>query len=41
MLDDILSKYNKTVHKTIKMRPIDVTTDFYVEYDEDSHKKKS
>ena len=31
---------NNTVHKTIKMKSIDVTSDFYVEYNEDSNKKK-
>ena len=36
---DIVNKYNNTVHKTIKMKPIDVTTDFYVEYNEESNKK--
>ena len=31
VLDDIVNKYNHTVHKTIKMKPIDVTSDFYAE----------
>ena len=39
MLDDIVNKYNNTVHKTIKMKPIDVTNDSYVEYNEESNKK--
>ena len=39
VLDDIVNKYNNTVHKTIKMKPIDVTTDFYAECNEDSNKK--
>ena len=39
VLDDIVNKYNNTVHKTIKMKPIDVTSDFYAEYNEDSNKK--
>ena len=30
VLDDIVGKYNNTVHKTIKMKPIDVTSDSYV-----------
>ena len=30
MLDDIVSKYNNTIHKTIKMKPIEVTDDYYV-----------
>ena len=37
VLDDILDKYNNTVHRTIKMKPIDVTSDSYAEYDEDSN----
>ena len=41
VLDDIVNKYNNTVHRTIKMKPIDVTGDFYVECNEDFNKKKS
>ena len=41
MLDDIVDKYNNTVHKTIKMKPIDVTGGFYSEYNEDFNKKDS
>ena len=39
VLDDIVNKYNNTVHKTIKMKPIDVTDDSFVEYNEKSNKK--
>ena len=39
MLDDIVNKYNNTIHKTIKMKPIDVTNDSYVESNEDSNKR--
>ena len=39
VLNDIVNKYSNTVHKTIKMEPIDVTNDSYVEYNEDSNKK--
>ena len=39
VLDDIVNKYNNTVHKTIEMKPIDVTNDSYAEYSEDSNKK--
>ena len=39
VLDDIVNKYNNTVHRTIKMRPIDITDDSYVEYDENPNKK--
>ena len=38
-LDDIVNKYNNTVHRKIKMKPIDVTSDAYVEDNEDSNKK--
>ena len=38
-LDDIVNKYNNTVHRTIKMKSIDVTSDSYAEYNEDSNKK--
>ena len=34
VLDDIINKYNNTVHKTIKMKPIDVTDDSSAEYNE-------
>ena len=39
MLDDIVNKYNNTVHRAIKMKPIDVISDSYAEYNEDSNKK--
>ena len=39
VFDDIVNKYNNTVHGTIKMKPIDVTADSYAEYNEDSNKK--
>ena len=39
VLDDIVDKYNNTVHRTIKMKPIDVTNDFFAEYNEESNKK--
>ena len=38
-LDDIVNKHNNTVHRTIKMKPIDVTSDSYAEYNENSNKK--
>ena len=37
MLDNIVNKYNNTVHRSIKMRPIDITVDSYAEYNEDSY----
>ena len=39
VLDDIVNKCNDTVHRTIKMKPIDVTSDSYTEYNKDSYKK--
>ena len=32
VLHDIVSKYNNTVHRTIKMKPIHVMGDYYAEY---------
>ena len=40
-LDDIVKKYNNTVHNSIKMKPKDVTDIKYVEYFEEKNKKKS
>ena len=34
VLDDIVTKYNNTVHRTIKMKPIEVTDDYYAECNE-------
>ena len=31
VLDDIVNKYNNTVHRIIKMKPIDVTDDSFAE----------
>ena len=39
VLDDIVNKYNNTVHGPIKMKPIYVTDDSFVEYNEESNKK--
>ena len=39
VLGDIDDKYNNTVHRTIKMKPIDVTNDSYVEYNKDFNKR--
>ena len=39
VLDDIVNKYNNTVYKTIKKKPIIVTDDSFVEYNEESNKK--
>ena len=39
VLDNVANKYNNTVHRTIKMKPIDLTSDSYAEYNEDSNEK--
>ena len=39
VLDDIVNKYDKTIHKTIKRKAIDVTGDSYAEYNENPNKK--
>ena len=36
VLDDTVDKYNNTVHRSIKMKPIDVTSDSYAEYNKES-----
>ena len=40
VLDDIVNKYNHTFHRTIKMKPIDVTSDSYAECSENSNVTK-
>ena len=39
VLDDIVNKHNNTVHRTIIMKSIDVTSGSYAEYVEDSNEK--
>ena len=39
MLDNVVDKYNNTVHRTIKMKPVDITGDSYAEYNENPNKK--
>ena len=40
VLDDIVNKYNNTVHRTIKIKPIEVTDDYYAKYNEDPSNKE-
>ena len=40
VLDDTVDKYNNTVHRSIKMKPIDVTSDSYAEYNKESNVTK-
>ena len=39
VLDDIVNEYNNRVHRTIKMKPIDVTSDSYAQDNENVNKK--
>ena len=39
VLDDTVNKYNNTIHRTIKMKSIDVIYHSYAEYNEDLNKK--
>ena len=39
VINDIVNKYNNTIYKTIKIKPIDVTNDSHVEYNENSNKR--
>ena len=39
VLDDIVNKYNNTVHRTIKMKPIEVTDNSFAEYNREFNKK--
>ena len=41
VLDDILNKHNNAVHRTIKMKPVDVISESYAEHNEDSNEKES
>ena len=37
VLDNIVDKYNNTYYRTIKMKPIDVRSNFYAEYNVESY----
>ena len=39
VLDDIANKYNKTVHRTIKMKPIDAKDNIYVDPKKEANDK--
>ena len=40
VLDDIVNKYSNTVHRTIKMKPIEVMDDYYVSNPMELHSMK-
>ena len=39
LINDIVDKYNNTYHKTNKMKPIDVKSDSFAQYNEESNEK--
>ena len=40
-LDDIVNKYNNTYHRTIKMKPVDVKSNTYIDSSKETNKKNS
>ena len=38
-LDDIVNEYNKTYHRTIKMKPVDVKDNTYIDFKKDVNDK--
>ena len=40
VLNDIIDEYNNTYHKTIKMKPTDLKSVSFAEYNEESNEKK-
>ena len=38
-LDDIVNKYNNTYHRTIKMKPVDVKSNMYIDFNKENNKK--
>ena len=41
LLHDIGNKDNNTIHRTIKTKPIDITSNSYAECNEDSNEKRT
>ena len=39
-LDDVFNKYNNTVHTTIKMKPIDVKDNSYIDFTKEVNDKE-
>ena len=37
-LDHIVNKFNNTYHSTIKMKPIDVTSSTYIDFNKENNK---
>ena len=39
VLNDVVDKYNNTYHKTVKMKPINIKSDSFAKYNEESNEK--
>ena len=39
-LDDIVNEYNNTYHRTIKMKPVDVKDDTYIDFKKEVNNDK-
>ena len=40
-LDDIVNKCNNTYHKTIKIKPVDINSSMYIDFNEENNKKSA
>ena len=38
-LNDIVNKYNNTYHKPIKMKPVDVKQNIYIDFNKENNKE--
>ena len=38
-LDDKVNKYNNTYHRTIKMEPVDVNANIYIDYNKEDNRE--
>ena len=38
-MDDIVNKYNKTYHRTIKMKPVDLMLSMYIDFNKENNKE--
>ena len=38
-IDDKVNKYNNTYHRTLKMKPVDVKTNTYIDFNIESNKE--
>ena len=38
-LDEIVNKYNNTYHRTIKMKPVDVKSNIYIDFKKENNRK--